>query len=247
MRPIFRSLADGLAVLFWMLAFACSADAATSAVHIEWVRGQTVYGAQSLTSTGSSAASSAAPSFDTAGALGGVARVTATQGASIVVVGHATPTATQTDGFWIAPGSAPLMIPVAPGDEVAIIAATDTDASTALITNTGGAVPTQAVTVPIGGVGLLSEAGTSTQVTLTTGGTAQNLFGGVAPTNGYEVCNPAVAQDAWLSEATTAVANTGYRVPANGGCYDTPVGVKPGGVVSAIAGDSTHPLSLKQW
>jgi hypothetical protein len=118
-----RHLAPIFAFL-WVWLFALTADAASSAVHVDWKRGTSVYGGESVTSSGSSAHSGAAPSFDSGGTLGGVARITATHGASIVLVGHATPVATQTNGFYLTAGNV-IELPVAPGDEVAIIAATD--------------------------------------------------------------------------------------------------------------------------
>ena len=101
------------------------AHAATASVHVEWRRGTTVYGAQSLNSTGSSAASSPAPNFDDTGVAGGSVRITPTAGAAIVVVGAATPTATQVNGTYVVVGGAPIELPALPGQEVAIVPATD--------------------------------------------------------------------------------------------------------------------------
>lgn len=123
-----RPSADLLAaivIFLFTLWIAGGANATTASVHIEWKRGATVYGAQSLTSTGSSAASSAAPNFDGSGTAFGVVRITATQGAAIVIVGAATPTATQTNGVYIAKGGGAVELPVSAGQMVAIIPATD--------------------------------------------------------------------------------------------------------------------------
>jgi hypothetical protein len=114
-----------IVAFLWACVFALAADAATSAVHIEWRRGTTAYGGQSLTSAGASALSAAAPNFDASGTAGGVVHITPTQGASIVVVSHTGAAATQTNGFWLAPGSLPIELPVSTGDQVAIIAAAD--------------------------------------------------------------------------------------------------------------------------
>lgn len=106
------------------------------------------------------------------------------------------------------------------------------------------AVTAAAVPVPLP---ITGSTTTTAQVTITTGGTAQNLFSAAQPTNGFEVCNPNATEDAWGSETTTAVANAGFRVPANGGCYDSPVGSKPSGVVSIIAATTAHKLTVKNW
>lgn len=88
-----------------------------------------------------------------------------------------------------------------------------------------------------------APATTSTQVTIATGGTAQNLFSGVAPPHGYQVCSPG-ADDIWLSETTTAVASAGYRVAGNGGCYSTE---HAGGVVSAVGATNGDKMTVKEW
>lgn len=106
------------------------------------------------------------------------------------------------------------------------------------------AIQAAALTTPLAITGTTT---TAAQVTVTTGGTAQNLFSGVAPVNGYEVCDPNATGDLWLSETTTAAANAGYRVQANGGCYDSPTGSKPGGVVSVFGATTAMKITVKSW
>ena len=101
-------------------------------------------------------------------------------------------------------------------------------------------------TQPVADVG---SATTDGSTTVTTGGTAQNLFGGTAAVNGFEVCNPGATDDLWISDSTTAAANaTGtFRVAVNGGCYVTPVGRKPLGAISVYGATTGDPITARRW
>jgi hypothetical protein len=90
-------------------------------------------------------------------------------------------------------------------------------------------------------------SGTGTQGTITTGGTAQNLFSGATPAHGFEVCNPDVTNDLWISQTTTAIANSGERVPANGGCYDTPNGMLPFHAISIVGAVTSQQFTSISW
>lgn len=85
--------------------------------------------------------------------------------------------------------------------------------------------------------------------TITTGGTAQNLFGGTAPTNGYAICNPDPSNDLWISDSTTAAANGqgSIRVVANGGYYATEPGQKPMGAVSVYGAATGQKITARRW
>ncbi|MBV8564590.1 MAG: hypothetical protein JO273_03940 [Methylobacteriaceae bacterium] len=71
---------------------------------------------------------------------------------------------------------------------------------------------------------------------IATGGTAQTLFGGATPANGFAVYNPDPTNDLWISLSGTAAANAqgSIRIAANGGGYETPPWFKPFGAVSII-------------
>lgn len=90
---------------------------------------------------------------------------------------------------------------------------------------------------------------TDGSTTITTGGTAQNLFSGSTPAHGFEVCNPGATDDLWVSDSTTAAANnTGsYRVGANGGCYVTPLGRLPIQAVSVVAATTGDKITARSW
>ena len=85
--------------------------------------------------------------------------------------------------------------------------------------------------------------------TITTGGTAQTLFGGAIPANGFAIYNPDASNDLFVSDSTTAVVNGvgSIRVPANGGAFVTPTGVKPMGVVSIIGATTGGKFTARKW
>jgi hypothetical protein len=106
------------------------------------------------------------------------------------------------------------------------------------------AIVAAALTPPLS---ITGNTSTVQQVAITTGGTAQNLFSGATPTNGYEVCNADASIDAWISETTTAAANTGYRVPANGGCYSPPLLSKPASAISVFSTKTGLQLAVRSY
>ena len=85
--------------------------------------------------------------------------------------------------------------------------------------------------------------------TITLGGTAQTLFGGRKPINGFEVVNPHATEDLWISDTAIAAANAAgsIRVVANGGSYTTPTGYQPQGPVSVIAATTGHAFTARFW
>lgn len=111
------------AVLALAATLIAGAAEAAGSVRVEWLRGDHVYAAETITSTGSSVASSAAPSFN--GAQGRV-RLTAVQGAVIVsCCSSSTPTATQANGVRLDLGHGAVTYAVEAGDKLAVIEATD--------------------------------------------------------------------------------------------------------------------------
>lgn len=90
---------------------------------------------------------------------------------------------------------------------------------------------------------------TDGSTTITTGGTAQNLFSAAIPSHGFEVCNPGTTDDLWVSDSTTAAANnTGsYRVAANGGCYVTPIGRRPIQAISIVGATTGDKITARSY
>src|SRR6266566_6586752 len=66
--------------------------------------------------------------------------------------------------------------------------------------------------------------------TLATGGSAQTLFGGVVPANGFLVQNNSSAA-LWISDVGVASVGASIQLAANGGMFATPSGYKPTGAV----------------
>ena len=95
--------------------------------------------------------------------------------------------------------------------------------------------------VPIGGM--------DGSTTITAGGTAQNLFGGVVPENGYAIYNPDASSALHVSDSTTAVINGAgsIKVDADGGWYETPAGYKPVGAVSIIGPTTGQKITARKW
>lgn len=91
--------------------------------------------------------------------------------------------------------------------------------------------------------------GVPNDVTITTGGTAQTLFAGATPRNGWTVLNPDTSEDCWASDSTTALANGAgsTRLAANGGGYETPVLYRPPGSLSVVCATTGHKLTARMW
>lgn len=113
----------------------------------------------------------------------------------------------------------------------------------------GSAANAQRVVLADSGSPPPSAQGVAGDTTIATGGTAQDLFGGATPTNGFEICNPDATNDLWVSDSVTAAANgTGsYRVAANGGTYTTPWGYKPIGSVSIVGAVTGQKITARRW
>ncbi|MCW6510997.1 hypothetical protein [Lichenifustis flavocetrariae] len=83
---------------------------------------------------------------------------------------------------------------------------------------------------------------------ITAGGTAQTLFSGATPANGWKIANPDPAEDLWVSDSTTAAPNGqgSTRVPA-GGIVTTEPGEKPCGPVSVYGATTGHFITARAW
>ena len=119
---------------------------------------------------------------------------------------------------------------------------------------TSSAPDTSVVTVGIDpatvvAVSLTGNATSDGSTTLTAGGTAQTLFSGTTPANGYSISNPDPVNDLWVSDSTTAAVNGlgSIRVASNGGYYATEPGQKPLGVVSIIGPATAQKITARRW
>lgn len=84
--------------------------------------------------------------------------------------------------------------------------------------------------------------------TITTGGTAQLLFGGQTPASGYAIYNPDPATALWVSDSVTAAPNGvgSIYVPPLGG-YETPFNYSPAGPVSLVSATTAHKFTARRW
>jgi hypothetical protein len=82
--------------------------------------------------------------------------------------------------------------------------------------------------------------------TVIAGGTAQTLFGGVVPANGWLVANNSAAA-LYVCDVGTAMAG-GASIPiAAGGVFATPSGYKPAGAVSLYGQNTGQAFAARRW
>jgi hypothetical protein len=80
-----------------------------------------------------------------------------------------------------------------------------------------------------------------------TGGSAQTLFGGIVPVNGFVVQNNSSAA-LWLSDVGVASAGgASIQLAANGGLFATPSGYKPAGAVSLFGATTGQGFAARRW
>jgi hypothetical protein len=123
----------------------------------------------------------------------------------------------------------------------------------------GNLVPVHTPAVMIGGVAtpvgpaaplpVINTAGAAAidgSAAVTAGGTAQTLFGGSVPTNGYLVANNSSAI-LYVSDVGPATAG-GASIPiAAGSVFMTPSGYKPAGAVSLWGGTTGQAFPARRW
>lgn len=82
---------------------------------------------------------------------------------------------------------------------------------------------------------------------LAAGGSAQTLFGGIVPANGFLVQNNSSAA-LWISDVGTASAGgASIQLAANGGVFATPSGYKPAGAVSLYGATTGQAFAARRW
>lgn len=163
-------------------------------------------------------------------------------------------------GNTVTVGTAAVSITAGYGTPIATLTASITGTVTTNIAQWGGSN----VVTGIGGAGagvprvtlstdsaviVTGSTASDGSTTITLGGTAQNLFSGATPTNGWWTINPDATEDCWVSDSTTAAANnTGSaRLVANGGSVMTPPGYKPFSAVSIVCATTGHKLTARKW
>lgn len=111
----------------------------------------------------------------------------------------------------------------------------------------------QGVSAPVGSqnpLPVINTAGVAASDgsgTVATGGSAQTLFGGIVPVNGFVVQNNSSAA-LWISDVGVASAGgASIQLAANGGVFATPAGYKPGGAVSLYGATTGQVFAARRW
>lgn len=100
----------------------------------------------------------------------------------------------------------------------------------------------------LGSVKPAGHAATDGSTTIATGGTAQDLFSGATPSNGWIVSNPNASGIIWVSDTTTAAANATGSTPCYpGGSVMNPAGRIPAGAVSVVHADTGAKITASSW
>jgi hypothetical protein len=125
------------------------------------------------------------------------------------------------------------------GNLVPVHAPASTDA-TGVSTPVGPANPLPVINT----AGAVASDGSST---VATGGSAQTLFGGTVPANGFVVQNNSSAL-LWISDVGVASAGgASFQLAANGGTFATPSGYKPAGAVSLYGATTGQAFAARRW
>jgi hypothetical protein len=109
----------------------------------------------------------------------------------------------------------------------------------------GVAVPASAV-APIPVINAAGAGAIDGSSTITVGGTAQQLFGGAVPVNGFQIGNTS-AGNLYVSDAGAASAGGSSMPIAPGAVYTTPCGYRPAGVVSIYGASTGQTFAARRW
>jgi hypothetical protein len=94
---------------------------------------------------------------------------------------------------------------------------------------------------------------TTTNTTITTGGTAQTLWASGVVVNGYEICNPNATDVLWVNDAGSAALANGagsIELTAAGSaaqCYRTPTLGFPASAVSIVGPTTGDKVTARRW
>lgn len=132
--------------------------------------------------------------------------------------------------------------------------ATAVDGSANLVpVHAPAATDAQGVATPVGPqnpLPVINAAGSAAadgSGTLATGGSAQTLFGGIVPANGFVVQNNSSGA-LWISDVGVATAGgASLQLAANGGLFATPSGYKPAGAVSLYGATTGQAFAARRW
>src|SRR5271169_4299598 len=101
-------------------------------------------------------------------------------------------------------------------------------------------------TTPLPVINTAGAAAIDGSATIAAGNTAQTLFAGIVPTNGYLVANNSSAI-LYVSDVGAALSG-GASIPiAAGAVFMTPSGYKPAGAVSLWGGATGQAFAARRW
>ncbi len=131
---------------------------------------------------------------------------------------------------------------------------TQTDVSGSLVpVHAPASTNAQGVAAPVGPANplpVINAAGAAASDgsgTVAAGGSAQALFGGVVPTNGFAVQNNSNTT-LWICDVGTASAGgASIQLAADGGVFVTPCGYRPAGAVSLFGGTTGQAFAARRW
>jgi hypothetical protein len=110
----------------------------------------------------------------------------------------------------------------------------------------GGIATPVGPTAPLPVINAAGGAAADGSGTVVSGGTAQSLFAGVVPVNGYLVANNSSAI-LYVSDVGTANAG-GASIPVpSGTVFVTPSGYKPAGAVSLYGNATGQAFAARRW
>ena len=113
-------------------------------------------------------------------------------------------------------------------------------------TITGGVATPVSSTAPLPVINGAGSAAIDGSGTIVTGGTAQPLFAGIVPVNGFLVANSSSAT-LYVSDVGAASASGGSIPIAPGAVFITPSGYKPAGAVSLYASSTGQSFAARRW
>lgn len=109
-----------------------------------------------------------------------------------------------------------------------------------------GVASATAAAHPLPVINTAGSPATDGSSSITVGGSAQILFGGTTPVNGYLIANNS-ASNLYFSDVGTA-STGGNSIPlAPGANWTTPPGYKPPGPVSIFGGVTSQVFAARRW
>lgn len=110
----------------------------------------------------------------------------------------------------------------------------------------GGIATPVSATAPLPVINTAGAAAVDGSGTIVAGGTAQVLFAGVVPTNGYLIANNS-SQTLYVSDVGAATAG-GASIPISAGAlFITPSGYNPTGAVSLLGTTTGQAFAARRW